>query len=135
MKQHSASPCCVFTFLLFPLAVLPLSCEHQRRQRLNALPFDLAGVSCVRGQTAAVSHTQYLTQSPELWTHPPFEVLLPFHAYLPSLHGKLSAFSKGQLYLYQSEDFTPEPQQYKRCLMTGLLCITDGYLKNNEFKS
>lgn len=79
---YSVLPCCVSKplhfLLVFSLALsLPssvlhqCSCKHQCRQLLKALPFDLASVSCVGGQIAAVSHTQYLTQSPELWTHPP----------------------------------------------------------------
>lgn len=64
--------------LSLPSSVLhQCSCKHQCRQLLKALPFDLASVSCVGGQIAAVSHTQYLTQSPELWTHPPLCSVAP----------------------------------------------------------
>lgn len=46
------------------------------------MPFDLPDVSCVRGQIAAVSHTQYLTQSPELGAPPhpfPLHCCSPYH--------------------------------------------------------
>lgn len=70
---YSDPPCCFSKFrsLYFPLALLLCSCKHQCRQLLKALPFDLPSMSCVRGQIAAVSHTRYLTQSPELWAQPP----------------------------------------------------------------
>lgn len=74
------------------------SCKHQCRQFLKALPFELLSMSCVRGQIAAVSHTQYLTQSPELWTHPPPHTVAPLTtSLLPSWQAQ--SFSKGQPHL------------------------------------
>lgn len=75
------------------------------------MPFDLPGVSCVRGQIAAVSHTQYLTQSPELGAPSPSFAPLLFLPRLPSLHGRLRTFSKGQPHLYRTEVFAPERQR------------------------
>lgn len=82
------------------------SCKHHCRQLWRALPFNLLSLSCVKGQIAAVSHTQYLTQSPELCSHPPSELLLPL-PHLPSLNGRLSAVSKGQLHLLPNRGLCP----------------------------
>lgn len=87
--------CCLLLALALSVFVHQHLCKHQRRQLSRALPFYLSSLSCVRGQIAAVSHTQNLTQSPRLWPHPPsLLLLLPC---FPSLHGKLSALNKGQL--------------------------------------
>lgn len=95
--------------LSFPCSLHWCSCKHQCRQLWRAVPFDLPSLSCVRGQEAVVSHTRYLTQSPELCRppnpHPNPALLLPLPR-LPSHRGRLSAFIKGQLHLYPTEVFT-----------------------------
>lgn len=77
---------------------------------LKSSTFDLSSSSCVRGQIAALSHTQYLNSltRPLPGPDPPHTPtqLLPLPC-LPSLDGKLIAFSKGQLHLYPTESSAP----------------------------